>query len=834
ATATPATSVYRPLDETFAQSVTASGMQGQTLLAGGEDVEDQSLLTWEETRNGKRVLHLQGKLRDEAGEKLKKTLLTSPASRSWERSPAKRAPGAHLGHKRIPSCTYFNIALSPAVGVLYVPGEKHYDNPYSAQGLFHLTLSDYGGSPEEIQRALSLAGERLGLDFRLSTEEDLEYLYLRKMIWARNLESDEFKDHLSSDLTVRQKRDLCKQYLEQKLGVTDLRALSDYDWRPRFDSAYRSQGDIREAGWPHWNRFDAREHIADCLKNYHIGAFLSINERDKGDAIARIVRESGSLLSTEERWDRLGIYTQGLSSEKDRHKGGASYVFSRLTRNRDLYTFVFSKDLLSRADHIVYPHGIYGDTHPETMKRKLNMADYSSAPSYEFMTKHGISFLDYLETINVNDSKDREKVLRAFAEAGISQIRGIPVEKIVQVQNKPLWMRLVAPLFAQHRGESGSAEKTVIPQGTPNSMPAARSGFAPIQGNSVMPLLSVPETQSEVMGLIASAQKTLDLTMYHFMKAEWSEPLRKAAIRGVKVRLLLDPMWRKEASREDRDRFTLLKSAGLEIREFQSRSILGEARAYNHAKLLIADGEKAVLGGTNWASSVTNEDLNVLVAGPVLADLATFFDADWNASGDNREQEMNPLREERSPMAKGAATMEVISPTPGGPERKETILREIRQAKEKIRVSQFIFDDDDIVNALQEASEAGVDVKVLLDGSDKSAGGLRLKFQGREHTLRLPIVRNRTSCHKLTAGGVDARLFDSSANPDMILHTKFAVFDEGTILMGSTDWYKRGFFTNRELLVRIEDPETARTLENYFDHLYYRNNSRAEDAGLRA
>jgi putative cardiolipin synthase len=136
-----------------------------------------------------------------------------------------------------------------------------------------------------------------------------------------------------------------------------------------------------------------------------------------------------------------------------------------------------------------------------------------------------------------------------------------------------------------------------------------------------------------------------DRTGRFFMRA-----LRDAALRGVRVRLLVDDLYTSGGDAMFRG---LAAFPNVEVRLFNPFccardtllgkyvASLGDFTRLNHRmhnKLFVADGALAVMGGRNIADeyftrSATNNfvDMDVLVAGAALTRLATIFDAYWNS-----------------------------------------------------------------------------------------------------------------------------------------------------------------------------------------------------------
>ncbi|MFO1217331.1 MAG: phospholipase D family protein [Burkholderiaceae bacterium] len=168
-------------------------------------------------------------------------------------------------------------------------------------------------------------------------------------------------------------------------------------------------------------------------------------------------------------------------------------------------------------------------------------------------------------------------------------------------------------------------------------------------------LLSWPAQALDArIALAQRAERSLDLQYYvlhddvsgrHLLRA-----LRDAALRGVRVRLLLDDLYTAEL---DPLLLGLATLPGVEVRLFNpfpaGRSSLGTrllASALDfgrvnhrmHNKLFVADGVMAIAGGRNIGDEyflVHEEanyiDLDAFVAGPAVQQLGALFDRYWNS-----------------------------------------------------------------------------------------------------------------------------------------------------------------------------------------------------------
>lgn len=155
------------------------------------------------------------------------------------------------------------------------------------------------------------------------------------------------------------------------------------------------------------------------------------------------------------------------------------------------------------------------------------------------------------------------------------------------------------------------------------------------------------------LALLRSAKRSLDLQYYHLHNDSTGRlvlrELRNAAQRGVRVRLLLDDLYTDGLE-------PLLDGLGtyanVEIRLFNpfptrgsvpsrfAAALLDFSRLNHrmHNKLFIADSVLAVTGGRNLGDEYFMRnaesnffDYDVLVAGPVVPQMASLFDEYWNA-----------------------------------------------------------------------------------------------------------------------------------------------------------------------------------------------------------
>lgn len=150
--------------------------------------------------------------------------------------------------------------------------------------------------------------------------------------------------------------------------------------------------------------------------------------------------------------------------------------------------------------------------------------------------------------------------------------------------------------------------------------------------------------------LAEAAELSLDLMYFTWQDDHVGQRMFEATLaaadRGVRVRLLLDDIGTKLP---DNDLLALDSHPRIEVRLFnpvalRGNRLLGALAEFNrvnrrmHNKAFIADNQRAILGGRNVGDQYFDaheawnfEDLDVLVAGPVVAEVSGVFDQFWNA-----------------------------------------------------------------------------------------------------------------------------------------------------------------------------------------------------------
>ena len=348
-----------------------------------------------------------------------------------------------------------------------------------------------------------------------------------------------------------------------------------------------------------------------------------------------------------------------------------------------------------------------------------------------------------------------------------------------------------------------------------------------VLGNRVVILEDGPNTYAAMFNAIAAARDSVNMETYILDDDEVGHRLADALIakqqQGVQVNLIHDAVGTLGTKKEY---FKRLSDAGINVLEFNPVNPLAAKAGWavnqrDHRKLLVVDGRTAVLGGINISSvysssasggsgssmsggsrggdkkSLPWRDTDLLVEGPVVATLQKLFMETWQA------QKGKPLapRQYFPPLqALGPEVVRAIGSTPDDPFSQiyVTLISAINSAESEIFVTNAYFvPDPQLMQALINAAQRGVDVKLILPSTTDSA----LVFHaGRAHYA--PLLE----------GGV--KLYERRA---ALLHAKTAVIDGVWATVGSTNLDWRSFLHNQELTAVILGKEFGAKMRAAFE-----------------
>ncbi len=367
---------------------------------------------------------------------------------------------------------------------------------------------------------------------------------------------------------------------------------------------------------------------------------------------------------------------------------------------------------------------------------------------------------------------------------------------------------------------------------------------------------------------IDSAEGSIDLQTFIWdldgSGAAIKQHLLDAAARGVFVRVLVDDSFILDADQELLD---IDQHASIELKVFNPykrrsshtamREVLnlGEFHRLDHRmhnKVMVIDNQVAVLGGRNLADHYFGydendnfRDMEVVVGGPIVHQLADGFDLYWNdgwsfpvdtvmelraAPGSPKRvslsSELAPEAHlEQSAQERMAAWVELAESAHAGKARllldappqdnpadtsqapvqvAEQLVREMDAALKDIwLVSAYLIPTPEIEAAIQRAEERGVEVRILTN-SINSNNHITAHSAYRKHIRKLLEIG--ADMHEVRFDAEDRDLYIESPveNKSLCLHAKILLFDDDRVYIGSANLDPRSMNINTEMGLVIE------------------------------
>ena len=318
-------------------------------------------------------------------------------------------------------------------------------------------------------------------------------------------------------------------------------------------------------------------------------------------------------------------------------------------------------------------------------------------------------------------------------------------------------------------------------------------------GNGFRILGTGEEAYAALIRSIESATRSIDLTVFILGNDEVGtnvvSALAARARAGVRVKLLLDAVGSRPILSRARQQ---LGAAGGEVRSFMPlihAPVRGRSNLRSHRKIAVFDGHRVFLGGMNMALEYMGptvrpgrwRDVACLVEGPIAADAAQLFAADWAFAG--RE---DPVHVAEVPPSAGGAMVQLV---PSGPEMAtdtfyDALITALYSARTHVAcVTPYYVPDDVVQHALVLCARRGVRTELVMPATSNHA---------------LADMARRGLLTELSEAGVAFHWFAG------MVHAKAMVVDEAVAYVGSPNLDMRSFFLNYEdALLLYSAPEIA-------------------------
>lgn len=349
------------------------------------------------------------------------------------------------------------------------------------------------------------------------------------------------------------------------------------------------------------------------------------------------------------------------------------------------------------------------------------------------------------------------------------------------------------------------------------SLEEAATGSPLIEGNKVALLYDGPQTMKAMMAAISAAKDNINLETYIFDQDElglqFADLLIARQRAGVQVNIIYDSVGTIGTPQAFFDK---MHEAGIHLLAFNPVNplkLLGpwEPNNRDHRKILIVDGMVAFTGGVNISANYAKSspfrsrgrrnaefgwrDTHIQIEGPAVAALQWIFLNNWASQNSPDIPDSNYFPTLKN---EGDKLVRVLASDPDGEhDIYKAYALAIQEAKKTIHITNAYFVPDvQILQALCDAAQRGVDVKIILPSVTDSGLVLHAAQSFYAEMLECSI-----------------KIFQLQ---QAVLHAKTAVIDNVWSTVGSTNLDTRSFLLNKEINVIVFGDEFGSAMERAF------------------
>lgn len=318
------------------------------------------------------------------------------------------------------------------------------------------------------------------------------------------------------------------------------------------------------------------------------------------------------------------------------------------------------------------------------------------------------------------------------------------------------------------------------------------------QGNEFRLLVDGDEFFTTVLKQIQSATRYVYAEFYIIRDDDignrFADAIIERARAGVTVRLLYDEVG---CLRLSSSYLVRLVEAGVDIHTFNTRQ--GWVNRFqinfrNHRKLIVVDGQRAVVGGLNVGDEYVGKaawaghwrDTGIAIQGKLTCKIQAVFAGDyyWAARANLPEADWEILQDEMADTGRAIAC--TTGPADVRPRAAMMFVAAINSARERLWISTpYLIPDNALMVALAMAKARGIDVRLLISGiADEWPVYLAGYHYERELAeVNIPVFR-------YNAG---------------LLHQKCVLVDDSLAMIGSANLDNRSLYLNFELMIASND-----------------------------
>ncbi|PPT08903.1 hypothetical protein CKA32_006825 [Geitlerinema sp. FC II] len=283
------------------------------------------------------------------------------------------------------------------------------------------------------------------------------------------------------------------------------------------------------------------------------------------------------------------------------------------------------------------------------------------------------------------------------------------------------------------------------------------------------------------------------------------------------------------------DALVVLRNAGIPVIDDTADGSKGSGLM--HHKFVVVDGTTTLVGSANFTPSGIHGDLDepesrgnanhlLRIESPELAAIFTQeFELMWGDGPGNETDSLFGLQKPPRPVENltiGENLVSVkFSPTstrlPWEATTNGLIAQALSRATSSIELALFVFSEQGIANAIAKRHRDGVTVRALIDPS--------FAYRNYSEALdMLGVALADTKCRYEDDNQPWDEPISTVGVPELppgdLLHHKFGLIDDRSVVTGSHNWSNVANVQNDETLLVIQNPVVAAHFEREFDRLY--------------
>lgn len=356
-------------------------------------------------------------------------------------------------------------------------------------------------------------------------------------------------------------------------------------------------------------------------------------------------------------------------------------------------------------------------------------------------------------------------------------------------------------------------EKAISPENRRRIRLAYNIGSANLYtGNDVLIFDSGRRHFESLFADLKKAREYINLQFYIIANDELGCELRDILIEraeaGVKVRVIYDYVGSFDAGR--RDFFQRMKDHGVEVHAFFRLSIPSHVNRLNwrnHRKVVVIDGNVGYIGGMNVADRYFKgkggkkwRDTAARISGPGVAALQYHFAVDWKFMGQPLLTDNVSGKVVSVPESLHNVVVQILASGPNDRWGNMTLLfyKAISTAGRRVWIqTPYFLPSEGLLKALESASLAGVDVRIMLPKNSDS---------------KVLTAASHSFLEECMLAGIKIYLYDSG-----MLHAKTLIVDEDYSTLGSANFDFRSFEHNFEENLMMYSREANRVMAECFE-----------------